>query len=188
MTEIKRMDVVSHIEPLSAGLTALYRTAFDEIDTLAAQRHMLTGPELNEIWQNPRVQKWIAFEGTTPTGVATITNSLPDWPLVSPRYFARHFPEHHAAAKIWYIGFVGVLPGRNLFADLITSMAPQVVLDGGMAVMDFAHYNVAVRKIDRVTDALLRRYTNTATGGQLRAVHQPLDSQHFHAWSFCHDA
>lgn len=176
------MDVISGVEPLAAGLTALYEEIFAEVDTLAVQRHMLYPAECREIWANPQVQKWIAFEGTTPVGMATITNSLGAWPLISARYFARHEPERYAARKIWYIGFVGIRPGNaSGFADLVLSMAPQVVDPYGMAVMDFCHYNVAVRQLPRVTQALLTRY---ARRSRRRSVMTELDQEHFVAWTF----
>jgi hypothetical protein len=178
MPDIKRMDHIPPQTPLAANLTNLYRATFAEIDELAVQRHMLSRIELRDIWADSNIQKWVAFEDTSPVGVATITNRLGSWPLISPAYFERHFPEHYRASKIWYIGFVGVKPGHpGVFSDLITSMAPQVRDGDGMAVMDFAHYSVAVRKIDQATDRILKRFDPRASGMEI-------DAQRFWAWTF----
>lgn len=176
--DVKRFDTLDSEPELRERLGDLYREAFEEIDTLAVQRHLLTELELLDIWGDPRVQKWVAFEGGEPVGVSVITNDLDAWPLISPRYFARHHAERYSSRRIWYIGFVFGAPGQTaVFTELISAMAPQVVEGAGMAVMDFASYNVNVRHIDRATGLLMRRLHRGVTGG-------PIDAQHFYGWEF----
>lgn len=176
--EIREFPTLPYGEPLTARVSQLYRDVFAEIDTLAAQRHMLSDDELSGVLANPRVQKWVALGDGGPVGVSVITNSLHDWPLVSPRFFRRIEPERYAARKIWYVGFVGVTPGHpGVFVDLIEAMAPQVSKEGGMAVMDFCHWNVAVRKLPAITQRILGRYDDRAAGILV-------DRQEFWGWTF----
>jgi hypothetical protein len=184
MIDIKRLDRIDWTEPLSNRLTGLYQTVMEEIDTLAANRHQLYDHECRKIWQNDRIQKWIGFDGTTPVGMSVITNSLHDWPLISPRFFKRLDPERYEFRKIWYVGFIGIQPDADvtLYAELIKAMAPQVIEDDGRAAMDFCSYNRVIRRMDRATAALLKRLARhsgdrVARGGEV-------DSQGFYSWEF----
>lgn len=135
----------------------LYADLFTDIDTLAAQRHLMTYAEFAEVYHNPDVLKFYTFGDTgEPVGMSVLTRELSAWPLISPRFFARHFPEFYQRKSIWYVGFVGVRP-RNLhaFRELVGLMYPYVACSQGIAVMDFCAFNTTSRRLPEVTLRLL---------------------------------
>lgn len=158
-----------------------YLRTFDRIDELAAQRHLMTQDEFDHVALDPRVQKYLAVsDGGRLVGMSTITNDLDAWPMVSPRYFAKHWPDRYERRAIWYIGFVGVSrEGRreHAFRELITTMYPQVADSDGMTVMDYCAYNADVMNMPGVTIKLLQSINPTATGGRI-------DTQGFYAYEF----
>jgi hypothetical protein len=143
---------------LTAPAYAAYHCIFEEVNTLAVNRHMLTPREFDQICANNAIIK--VFATTAPgevVGLSCITNDLESWPLISPEYFARHYPEHYDAGAIWWIGYVGVRPGQpgsaHLFRDLIAEMYPYVrdseTATGrrGIWGQDFCGYNVQMRRM-----------------------------------------
>jgi hypothetical protein len=158
-----------------------YEEVFADVNTLAANRHMMTAEEFEHVMVDDRVQKWVAFndEGRI-IGMATITNHLDSWPLVSPQYFAKHYPDQYERRAIWYIGFVGCNAEgtrAHAFRDLIAQMQPQVEASDGVFVQDFCTYNVGVRRLPDATRAILRRINPTVQFGRI-------DAQEFWAGSF----
>ena len=136
----------------------MYAEVFEEVDALAAQRHLVTRAEFGVIAADPRVAKYLAYEGDgSLVGISTITNDLQAWPLASPAYYARHFFDHYDRSAIWYIGFVGARPGNpHVFSALVGHMYPQVVDSDGLAVMDFCTFNVERKLPERTYVMLLR--------------------------------
>jgi hypothetical protein len=171
--------------PESADLLAeswrFYEDVFTEVNTLAANRHLMTFDEFEHVMADRRVQKWFAFrDDRRIIGMATITNELDAWPLVSPAYFARRYPMHYERGAIWYIGFVGCdIEGTraHAFRDLIARMQPQVEASDGIFVQDFCVYNVGVRRLPDATRAVLRRINPTVEFDRI-------DAQEFWAGSF----
>lgn len=145
----------------------LYSSIFAEIDTLAVQRHLMTYAEFADVYKNPDVLKFYAYgDAGELVGMSVLTQHLPAWPLISPRYFQRHWPEHFARQAIWYVGFVGCLPNQSHgFRTLIADMYPHVIGNDGVAVMDFCTYNILERRLPEVTLKLLNRL-NPAAGMQ----------------------
>lgn len=166
---------------LTAEAWRFYQDVFVEVNTLAANRHMMTPDEFGHVMADERVQKWVALndEGRV-IGMATITNHLDAWPLVSPAYFEKRFPEQYERRAIWYIGFVGCNPEgtrAHAFRDLIARMQPQVEASDGVFVQDFCTYNVGVRRLPDATRAILRRINPTLQFDRI-------DAQEFWAGSF----
>ena len=147
-------------EDLESRLWPLYEAAFRDVDTLAAQRHLLDRAEFAAILADKRIATFVARDDVGPAGVAVMTNVLEAWPLVSPRFFARRWPDHYRRGAVWYFGFVAVDPvwaGRGyVFAQLIAAMQPTVGRHG-IAVMDFCAYNSQVRGLPAASGAVLRR-------------------------------
>ena len=158
---------------------ALYADIFAEVNTLAAQRHQMTFEEFTTVYHDPRVMKfYVHDEAGDLAGMSVLTQDLDAWPLISPAYFARRWPEHFARKAIWYVGFVGVAPHRpHGFRDLVQSMYPHVIGNNGIAVMDFCTYNVAQRRLPAVTLKLLG-WINPA------ASMETADSQQFVVYRF----
>lgn len=174
------MDRVPARSILADDLWDMYSCTFDEINKLAAQRHMMFRSEFDEMIDDPRIDKYIAREPEGVLGFGVQTRELDAWHLISPQFFAHHWPRLYAEQRIWYVGFVGVASaaqGSTLFRDLIVEMSRPVVEAHGMNVMDSCTYNVAVRRLPLAVQAILRR-----AYGSTRA--HLLDSQQFWGYTF----
>lgn len=137
---------------LAETLWAFYRDTFAEINTLAAQRHLLYESEFHDLCADDRVAKFLAHDKGILIGFSTITNNLRAWPLISPEYFERRYPDRYRRRAIWYIGIVGVAPGNpGVFYDLIADMYPRVIHSDGMFVQDFCAFNVDTRRLPALT-------------------------------------
>jgi len=143
----------------------LYEDAFEELNTLAVQRHMMFPNEFDEVMRDSRVSKYLALtDDGTLVGVATYTNDLDAVPLIAPQYFERHWPEHYAARKIWYIGFVAVSPehqGREAFGQLVEQMYRIASTQNGLVGLDICSYNDDVRHMSRIFRLMISRTTET---------------------------
>jgi len=137
---------------------ALYLRIFTEINELAAQRHLMTADEFAAVYHDPNVLKfYIHDDAGKLAGMSVLTQDLDAWPLISPRYFARRWPEHYARKAIWYVGFVGVVPHHSHgFRELVNNMYAHVHANAGIAVMDFCTYNMTQRRLPAITLKLLR--------------------------------
>ena len=157
----------------------LYANIFAEVNNLAAQRHLMTSAEFHAIYHDPRVLKFYTRdEAGGLAGMSVLTQDLDAWPLISPTFFARRWPDHYARKAIWYVGFVGVAPnGLNGFRDLVGKMYPHVIGNAGVAVMDFCTYNVTHRRLPAVTLKLLS-WVNPA------AAMETVDAQQFVVYTF----
>lgn len=164
---------------LADALHDQYTRAFTDVDTLAAQRHLMNGTEFRDVMYDPRIIKHVA---RTPTGNvighSVITNNLDAWPLISPRYFERHWPDLYREERIFYVGYVCTDEDapHHLFRDLIADMAEPVFKVNGMAVMDFCTHNI-VRRVPQVAARILSRLNPVTTTALL-------DRQEFYAWRF----
>lgn len=135
----------------------LYRTAFEELDSRAVQRHLMTRSEFTAVMHDRRVDKYLATnDDGRLVGLSTFTNILAAVPLISPAYFARRWPELAAGNKIWYCGFVAV-PGhdRNVFVDLVTEMYRAAEVHGGVIALDICRYNNDHHHLDRAIRMML---------------------------------
>lgn len=124
-----------------------YEAAFEQINRLSMQRHLMTLTEFVTVCGDPRITKYLATDGHGAfRGLSVLTNHLPAWPLVAPEFFAHHFPETYAAQEIWYLGFAYVANPRSdgrVFQALIEHMSLPARAAHGMVFMDFSAANVA---------------------------------------------
>jgi hypothetical protein len=157
---VKVIDQITGGE-LREALWKLYEEAFRELKSLAVQRHLMYRSEFDEVMNDSRVHKYLALEDDgTLCGVATYTNDLEAVPLIAPDYFERHWPEHYAARKIWYIGFVAVSPqaqGREAFAQLVEQMYLVASTQNGLVGLDICTHNDNVRHMSRVFRIMVSR-------------------------------
>ena len=157
---IKVIDRITD-EDLLQALWTMYQDAFEELNTLAVQRHLMYRSEFDEVMRDTRVSKYLALrDNGTLCGVATYTNDLDAVPLISPQYFERHWPEHYAAGKIWYIGFVAVNPedqGNEAFASLVEEMYLVASSQNGLVGLDICTYNDDARRMSRVFRLMVSR-------------------------------
>jgi hypothetical protein len=157
---VKVVDQITD-EDLHEGVWTLYQDAFQELNTMAAQRHLMTKSEFDEVMLDTRIDKYLALDDDgTLCGVSTYTNDLDAVPLISPPYFERHWPEQYAARKIWYIGFVAVSPeaqGREAFGLLVEQMYLVASAQNGMVGLDICTYNDDARHMSRVFRLMVSR-------------------------------
>jgi hypothetical protein len=135
---IKVIDQVNDPETLECAWE-LYIEAFRDLNALAVQRHLMYRSEFDELMRDQRVQKYMCLDDDgTLLGMSTYTNDLDAVPLIAPEYFERHWPDHYAANKIWYI----VAATQN-----------------GLVGLDICSYNDDVRNMSRVFRLMIRRLT-----------------------------
>jgi hypothetical protein len=155
----------------------LYRDAFQELNALAVQRHLMNRAEFDEVMLDRRVQKYLArSDGGELLGMSTYTNALDAMPLISPAYFERRWPDLYAEHLIWYCGFVATHPerrGNQAYAGLVEAMYRTAEDRAGIIALDFCRYNDEMHHMSRSINLLLRR----VSGGRMRP-HQ-MDQQSF---------
>jgi len=153
----------------------LYRTAFEDLNARTIQRHLMFRPEFDGVTDDERIEKWLAYDDDGRlAGLATYTNDLGAWPLISPEYFARRWPVEYAEQRIWYCGFVAV-PSHSpgVFVQLIEALYRQAEVQRGVISLDICRYNVEAFQLDRG----IARWLNRISGGQVRC--EAADSQTF---------
>jgi hypothetical protein len=160
---IKVIDQITD-EDLHETLWKMYLDAFEDLNTMAVQRHLMFRSEFDEVMLDSRIHKYLALDDDGAVlGVATYTNDLSAVPLISPPYFERHWPEHYAANRIWYIGFVAVDPqvqGREVFAQLVEQMYLVASAQNGLVGLDICSYNDDTRHMSRIFRLMIRRQTS----------------------------
>lgn len=145
------------------GAWATYLAAFEPLRSIALQRHLMTRAEFDEVCEDVRVTKYLAVDTEDAVvGLGTMTNQIQAMPLVEPAYFAHRWPEHWAAGRCYYIGFVASHPekqGTALFTELIQLMSYTAALTGGVAVLDICRHHVdqhaLPQSIGRITSAVV---------------------------------
>ena len=161
------IKIVDQINDDELGETAwqLYDAAFRELNAMAVQRHLMYRHEFDEVMSDTRVQKYLCVDDDgTLAGLATYTNDLDAVPLIAPQYFERHWPEHYAGKRIWYIGFVAVHPqvqGKHMFKQLVEQLYVTAATQNGLVGIDICSYNDDVRRMSRVFRLLVSRMSGT---------------------------
>jgi hypothetical protein len=161
-----------------------YVEAFQDLNALAVQRHLMYRSEFDEVMRDHRIQKYLSLDDDgTMCGFSTYSNDLDAMPLIAPEYFARRWPDLYAQRKIWYCGFVAVLPrgskGRanNTFAALVEAMYLVAATQNGIIGLDFCQYNDEVKHMSRAVRLMLHRFS-----GGVQA--ERMDSQSFWLYQF----
>ena len=146
----------------------LYAELFAEINTLAAQRHLMTVEEFTGVYHDPRILKFYVHDDAGAlAGMSVLTQDLDAWPLISAPFFARRWPQHYARKAIWYVGFVAVAPHRlHGFRELVGRMYAHVASNNGIVAMDFCTHNLTRRRLPAITLKLLEQM-NPAAGMQI---------------------
>ena len=153
-------------EELLESLWGLYYEAFKDLNSLAVQRHLMYRHEFDDVMRDQRVQKYLCLDDDgTLYGLSTYTNNLDAVPLIAPQYFERHWPDHYAARKIWYIGFVAVDPKvqgkRHAFAELVEEMYMVAATQNGLVGLDVCNYNDDTRSMTRIFRMMVSRLSDT---------------------------
>jgi hypothetical protein len=178
---IKIVDLITEDELIESAWR-LYEDAFQDLKSLAVQRHLMYRPEFEEVMRDSRIQKYLCFsdDGETLVGLSTYTNDLHAMPLIAPEYFARRWPELYRHRKIWYCGFVAVGSAkrfRSAFSDLVEAMYMRAAAQNGIIALDFCRYNDELRNMSRVIQLMLHRLS-----GGVQA--ECMDQQSFWVYEF----
>lgn len=159
----------------------LYHTAFAGINALAVQRHLMYRHEFDDVMADERIAKYTTVDAAgLMTGLATYTNDLFAWTLISPEYFERRWPTQYAARTIFYCGFVAVdrhAGDATAFQRLVEAMYLDAARVNGLIVLDFCRRNDETHHMSRVIRVMLHRLS-----GGVRA--ERLDEQNFWMYEF----
>lgn len=153
----------------------LYDEAFTALNAFAIQRHLMTRPEFDDVMADRRIDKFVAYDDAGALiGLAPYTNWLDAWPLISPAYFERRWPDLYAEQRIWYCGFVAVAPGHpGAYLTLIEALYRTAEADGGVIGLDVCRFNDEAHHMRRSIGLALHRIS----GGRVSA--ETADAQFF---------
>lgn len=161
-------DVDEHYE--------FYSKVFADIDELSVQKHLMEFDDFDDLWADPLVIKFFAHDDAGElVGMSVMGNHFSSWPLLSERYFQKHYPDHFARGVIWYIGFTGATES-HVFRALVEKMYAHVGAMG-MVVVDFSHWSVMENKMVLKTVHVLKEVAP-------ETVIVRIDQQSFYALRF----
>lgn len=146
--DVRRLPVVE--EPTSGRLWQRYRETFAHLAAKAAHRQTLTREEFAEEMREPRIWKYVGFDGEEPVALGTLTRHLETMTWVSPDYFAARWPEEYAQGRVFYIGFVMLdkhNQSRGRFNELAQPMVRAIADARGVAGFDVCRYNAETQNL-----------------------------------------
>jgi hypothetical protein len=158
--QVTRVTVESEVSQETAEqFYRLYARTFGELATRAVARQVLHEHEFMEEMFDPRVDKFLAWEGDgTPVAMCTLTRHLETVPWISPQYFAHHYPDHTARGAVYYLGFILVDDSRrreHLFTDMIRAVVERLIDQRAMCCWDVCAFNNEVLGLSDALEALL---------------------------------
>jgi ribosomal protein S18 acetylase RimI-like enzyme len=178
-----QVSLVEVVDARSADvLWRLYRSSFQPLRTVAAQRHLLKRDEFDDVLRDKRVVKHVVTDDDDDRacGLMAMTNDLAAVPLVSPDYFRARWPEHYEDGRIWYITLMAVDPayqGSPAIGHLIGSGCATAAAAGGVIAADICEANEQALRLPTTIGRLARTYT---PGVRTRR----LDAQVYWAYEF----
>ena len=173
--------VTGRLEDGDGEYWSLYERAFDDLRSLAVQRHLMVRPEFDELMLDKRVTKYLVrdTERGRAAALATLTNDLDAVHLISPEYFQRHYPELYEQRRIWYVGFVAVEPeyqGSPAMSRLIERLCEDVGGANGLVCLDICEH-----RSRRMLAAGIERMAGQHLAGLKR---ERLDAQIYWGYTF----
>ncbi|BCY12524.1 hypothetical protein [Actinoplanes sp. L3-i22] len=158
-----------------------YRDAFSELAILAVNRHVLHQVEFDELMADPRADKYVARDAAGDVvGLAAMTTELSAVSLISPDYFAHHWPELYAQRRIFYVLFVGAARGSRgagVFVELLRTLYQPIGAVDGKVFVDICTYNEDRHQLPRLIGVILSRVAG-------KAVPTRMDAQSFWLYEF----
>jgi hypothetical protein len=159
-----------------------YRDAFAPLAVQAVQRHVLHEKEFDELLGDARIDKYLAVRDGQVVGMSAMTADLDAVHLISPEYFAHHFPDLYAQRRILYCLFVGVhadpQAGKGVFVGLQEAMyARQVGPVAGVCVLDISTWNEQERRLPWTIESIMTKVAGAASVRRL-------DSQSYWLYEF----
>jgi GNAT superfamily N-acetyltransferase len=173
--------VTGRLEDGDGQYWSLYENAFDDLRSLAVQRHLMLRAEFDELMLDKRVTKYSILddERGRVAALATMTNDLDAVHLISPEYFQRRWPQLYTEQRIWYVSFVAVEPdyqGTGAMTGLIEMMCQAAGAAGGLICLDICEHETR----ERLATAI-EQLANTYVPGVRR---ERLDAQVYWAYTF----
>jgi hypothetical protein len=177
---IKVVDQVQ--DDLIEPAWTLYHDAFEGLNSLTVQRHLMYRSEFDDVMLDERVQKYLAIDDDDGAlrGLSTYTNDLDAVPLISPQYFARRWPKHFAERRVWYCGFVAVQDDQRAaraFGELVEAMYLVAAAQDGIIGLDICRHNDDARRMSRVVRLMLHRLSGDV-------IAEPADAQTYWIYEF----
>lgn len=144
-----------------------YHANFEPLEPLAILQHLYTRDEMLEEFANPRIQKIVGWQDSTPVGLAMVTNSLDDVPQISPRFLRERYPEHARRDAIYFGILVMVSPdhrGLTLFNRLYLELWQIPARAGGVLVFDICDFNRESFDTDTLTQRIADNFPRSNVG------------------------
>jgi GNAT superfamily N-acetyltransferase len=128
-------------------LWEVYRDSFEVLRTRAAQRHLMTRDEFDEMMADRRIDKIVIRDRAgehAVAGLACLSHDLAAVPLVSPDFYRARWPRECEEDRLWYITFLAVAPdyqGSSVMGAMISYLTQQAGREGAVIAGDFCEYN-----------------------------------------------
>lgn len=136
----------------------LYREAFAPLEELSPLRQSMTDEEFRQEMIHESVIKLVAWDDAgKPAAILCMTNDFDRIPWLSPRYYAKKFPDHFAREAIYFFGSLLVHParrGEHFLGELLKEAVRIVAVDSAIAAYDCCKYNVEVTKLPDIIAAV----------------------------------
>ncbi|MBA3527756.1 MAG: hypothetical protein H0T91_00265 [Propionibacteriaceae bacterium] len=163
-----------------ADFYGLYLEAFGPLRERAAARHVLTAKEFFGEMSDPRILKYVAWDGDgRPEALSTLTRDLSTVPWISPEYFAARYPEHTARRAVYYWGFVLARPNRRrpfLFRQILTAIIDKLATESGVCAYDICGFNNETMRFGDQIEAVAHRFADVTV--------EKLDTQTYYGARF----
>ncbi|MBL8929491.1 MAG: hypothetical protein JNL54_05160 [Kineosporiaceae bacterium] len=145
------------------ALWPTYRDAFDDLQTQAAQRHLMTRSEFDQLMTDERVDKIVIRDRRLDrvAALSIMTNHFDAVPLVSAEYFRARWPREFEDGRVWYVGFVAIPPayqGSRAIGSIIRHVVEQGGSRGGVFAVDICDHNAEVHRLPEAIARLGRAF------------------------------
>jgi hypothetical protein len=145
-----------------------YRDSLAALTSVAAMKQCLPEDQLRDVLANPEIMKYIGRDADGQVvAVLTLTPDLAT-ENISSTFFTSRYPEHSAAGRLLYLGFLVVRPeaqARGLLMALVGRLTADLEDEGGVVAFDVCGYNdetFAFARLCRLVSARTRP-TNLVT-------------------------
>lgn len=155
-TEIRELLVLP--EPLLEPAWRLYLSAFEELRAEAANRHVMYRSEFDAEMADTRVRKFLISRDGEMVALGAWTTDLEAVPLIAPEFYAKRYPEHYAAKRLYYVAFIAVSPAHQragAVSQLMRRMTEEVTARRGVLLVDVC--NVRRTAIPRAGLRIMRQ-------------------------------
>ena len=165
-------------EATTEQFLALYRAAFDPLETVAAGRQSLTDDEFREEMRDESVLKFVGWDRRErPVAMAVIATDLDSVPWISPAFWKERYPEHASRGAIFYFGALLVSPtvrGGPWAHRMLTETVRFTGRNRAVAAFDCCQHNVDTVELPRLIAEVSHKLAYTDT-------HQ-VDAQVYYAY------